>query len=371
MANFQDKLKDLLWSFKKNKKAQIITAVLVVLVLALVLLYLILQYSSGTGTDGVDNTNDRNNGNANNEAQVGETSPRRIDGVETNVTTSNLQPVAIVIENLSSIRPQAALGKANLVYETLAEGGITRFLAVYAGGEDIERIGPVRSARHYFVDWAEEYGGIFAHIGGSPQALGILGTSDYMTDLNQFGYSQYYYRDDNIGAPHNLFTTSELMSFALRDLEVESNGDYDPFLFKDDAEKQDRPEEVNNVVIDFSSTDYLVEWEYDRDTNSYLRWNGGEEHVDANTSEQIRTKNIAVQYAETSLLEADSGRIDVVTIGEGEAIVFQDGVAVEGRWEKVERGDRTKFYDTDGEEIKFNAGTTWIEVVPNDREVTY
>ncbi len=372
MSALKDKLKDLLWSFKKNKKAQIIVGVGCVLVLVLVLLYLILRFfAQDANTENNSNNLGLKNKNGNT-AEVAETTPRRLDGIEVEASKSNLPVRAIVIENLVSIRPQSSLGQANLVYETLAEGGITRFLALYADGQDLDRIGPVRSARHYFVDWAEEYSGLFAHVGGSPQALGILGTEDFLTDLNQFGYSQYYFRDENIGAPHNLFTTSELMAFALRDLDLENSApDYDPFLFKKDRDKKDRPESVDPIIIEFSSTDYGVEWKYDRDSNSYLRWNGGAEHMDATTNEQIRAKNVVVQYVETSLIDTESGRLDIITVGEGNAILFQDGEAKTGTWKKEERGDRTKFYDENGEEFKMNAGTTWIEGVPNTKEVTY
>lgn len=372
MSKLQDKLKDLLWSFKKNKKAQIIAAVALVLILVLILLYVILRYLTGDANTSANTNNGASNNTNGLTAEVSENTPRRLDGIEVSVADSNLPVVAIVIENLASVRPQSSLGQANVVYETLAEGGITRFLALYASGEDIDRIGPVRSARHYFVDWAEEYGGLFAHVGGSPQALGILGTDEFMTDLNQFGYSQYYFRDDNIGAPHNLFTTTELMAFALRDLELENKTpEYDPYLFKKEIDKKDRTETANPIVIDFSSEDYAVEWRYDRDSNSYLRWNGGVEHMDANTNEQIRAKNIVVQYAESSLIDTESGRLDIVTVGEGEAILFQDGEAYTGTWEKTERGDRTKFYDESGEEFKMNPGTIWFEVVPAENEVTY
>lgn len=372
MSTLKDKLKDLLWSFKKNKKAQIVTAVAIVLVLVLVLLYFILRFFAQDDSVKNDANNSGSLNKNGNTVEVSETTPRRLDGVAVEAAISNLPVVAIVIENLVSIRPQSSLGQANLVYETLAEGGITRFLALYSAGQDIDRIGPVRSARLYFVDWAEEYSGLFAHVGGSPQALGALGTEEYLTDLNQFGYSQFYFRDDNIGAPHNLFTTSELMTFALRDLDLQNSApDYDPFLFKKDTDKKNRPETVDPIGIEFSSADYAVEWRYDRDSNSYLRWNGGIEHMDANTNEQIRAKNIVVQYVDSSLIDTESGRLDITTLGEGNAIVFQDGEAITGTWKKTERGDRTKFYDEGGDEIKMNAGTTWIEAVPNTKEVSY
>ena len=365
-----EKIKDWLWAFKKNKKAQVILWIALGLILLLIIGYFVVT-ALITSDDSIIDNNATSNTNTNT-ATVDDLTSRRIDGVEVPISQSNTLPKAIVIENLRSVRPQSGLGSANLVYETLAEGGITRFLAIYASNDVVDPIGPVRSARHYFVDWAEEYGGLFAHVGGSPQALGILGTTDYMTDLNQFGYSQYYYRDDNLSAPHNLFTRSELIQFAARDLLNENaEGDYDPFLFKEPVEKKNRTETASPITIEFSSFDYSVEWQYDREENAYLRLNGGEPHVDALDGEQLSATNIVVQRAESSLLEEDTGRIDIITIGEGEALLFQDGLTYEGVWKKDERGDRTKFYDVDGNEFKFNPGTTWIEVVPTGSEINY
>lgn len=367
-----EKIKDWLWALKKNKRAQIVLWVSLGLVLLLLLIYVsyVIWSNQRAANDALYNTN--NNATIGNSAEVGDVAPRMIDGIEVPIGESNQVPVTMMIENLVNVRPQSGLGSANLIYEALAEGGITRFMAVFANPDSIDPIGPVRSARHYYVDWAEEYGGIYAHVGGSPQALGILGTDDYMHDLNQFGFSQYYYRDDNLEAPHNLFTRSELMSFALRDLGLSGQeGDYDPYLFKDDADKKDRPTEDVAIEIEFSSFDYNVEWRYDRDVNSYLRFNGGEPHLDANTEEQLMAKNILVQRVESRLLEEDTGRLDITTLGEGDAILFQDGQEIDGTWKKTNRGDRTKFYDLDGVEYKFNPGTTWIEVVPIDNTVTF
>lgn len=370
MSALSDKLKDMLWAFKKSRKAQIISAIGLLLLVALVLLYFVLQAMQDRSANG--NANNNVNGQDENVGQVTDNAVRRIDGQQVPLAESNLLPISIMIENLVTVRPQSGLGSANLVYEALAEGGITRFMAVYATTATIDTIGPVRSARHYYVDWAEEFGGLYAHVGGSPQALGILGTEDFLHDLNQFGYSEYYYRDENIEAPHNLFTTSELMQFAVRDLELtDTEGSYDPYLFKEDTEKKERPTTVNDIVVDFSSFSYQVEWRYDRDTNGYLRFNAGEPHLDANTESQIVAKNVVVQWVESSLLEEDTGRLDIVTIGEGKALLFQDGAVQEGTWKKTERGERTKFYDANGAEFKFNAGATWIEAVPVDRTVTY
>lgn len=291
--------------------------------------------------------------------------PRTLDGVTVPASASDRWPIAVMIENLVDIRPQSGLNAAGVVYEALVEGGITRFMAIYTTAEPIDKIGPIRSARHYFVDWAEEYGGIYAYVGGSPQALGVTDSSDYITDLNQFYNAAYYYRDDLMNAPHNLFSSSELLNYALRDLALDNvMGDYEPYAFKTDPPQTDWPNLVTPLQISYSSEDYAVEWRYDSATNSYLRWNGGD-----NT--QLTARNIIVQRTETTVLEAATGRLDIVTRGEGEAWLFQDGAVKVGKWSKPERGVRTRFMDADGSDWQFNTGPTWIEVVPTDTAVTY
>ena len=363
-----EKLKDWWWAFTKNRPAKIAVSVVAVLLVAsgsVGAWYWSQHQAISTNSNTVTNS-----GNVNT-AKTG-TVRRHIDGVAVAAEASNYLPIGLMVENLVTVRPQSGLGQANVVYETLAEGGITRFLAIYASGDPLTRVGPIRSARSYYVDLAEEYGGLYGHVGGSPQALGVLGSENYMTDFNQFSYSQFYYRDQAIEAPHNVFTTSELLGYALRDLKLDqAMGDYTPYQFKDVLVKSDRPTDVKPIAINFSNADYAVEWRYDIDHDQYLRWNGGQEHTDANTGDQLTARNIVVQWVDSSLLEPDTGRLDITTMGTGDALLFQDGVVVTGTWSKTTRGDRTEFLDSTGQPMVFNPGTTWIELVPKGNTVTY
>lgn len=297
---------------------------------------------------------------------------RFIDGVFVSSGNENLHPKAVMIENLVSTRPQSGLGQANMVYETLAEGGITRFLAFYADVEKpLKEIGPVRSARPYFVAIAEEYGALYAHAGGSPEALtGIQGTKK-ITNLDQIsGDHPYFWRADDREAPHNLFTSTELLERAARDKQVTESGDFDPWKFKDDATLEERPQDGAELILNFSSTDYRVRYMYDRETNTYYRYQGQEKHIDKLTNEQLHPKNILVQMTTSAVLETDTGRLSIETSGEGKALMYFDGQKKEGTWKKSESG-RTIFYDENGREVEMNAGQTWIEVIPNDKEILY
>lgn len=297
---------------------------------------------------------------------------RLIDGVKVAAGTENLLPVAVMVENLSTVRPQYGLSRAQVVYEALAEGGITRFLVVYASGEALSTIGPVRSARDYTVDWAEEYRGVYVHAGGSPQALQRLVGNDFMTDLNQIsGDHAYFWRDTSRAAPHNLFTSTELLGYALRDKGLsDTNGSYGGWLFEKEVQKKDRPA-AQTVRMSFSTSSYDVEYTYDQESNSYTRLNGGEPQVDALNNEPIKPKNVVVQYVASTLIDAESGRLSLTTIGEGDGVVFMNGTATPVRWKKPARGERTRFTHEDGTEVSFIPGTIWIEVLPEGRPVEY
>lgn len=352
MSNFGNKLKDCLWNFRQNKKAQIIVVVVIFLsVLGLGLGILLAQQQ----------------GNTNNNAAVIQNS--NINAKVAEVVAG--YPIAVMIENLQSVRPQSGLGDADIVYEALAEGGITRFMAVYLTDKHLAEIGPVRSARNYYVVWAEEYQALYAHVGGSPQALATLADDENLVDLNQFYNAPYFWRKTDIAAPHNLMTSSEKLAFALRDkIGENATANYTAWLTKKEAAKKDWPTEEKSITLNFSSDSYKVEWKYAPETNTYLRLNGGVEHLDKNTGKQISAKNIVVQYVKANLLD-DAGRLDLDTVGEGQMVLFQDGISIEGTWKKTTPTERTRFYDEDNQEIKFNLGNIWVEVLPEDQLATY
>jgi len=348
--------KDYIWGKRKNKLPLIIIIVVVAILAVALLGYLFLGQNTNKNTSLVNTTGDHS-----------EQVERKIDGVSVPADQANIYPVAVMIENLVSSRPQAGLSEANLVYEALAEGGITRFMAVYAASGAIPKIGPVRSARSYYLDWAKELNTLYAHIGGSPQSFNLIKQYKIL-DLDQFFNAQYFWRNKDRPAPHNLYTSSELLAYALRDKQLAKEGNFESWLFKDDKNKETLPTEEKNIIIDFSSFNYKVEYKYDLANNEYIRNQAGQAHQDEE-GHQIKAKNVIVQYLKTSLV--DKERLGMETIGEGEAIVFQDGQGIKGTWKKESRESRTEFFDSDGNKIKLNRGTTWIEIVPSGRIVNY
>ncbi len=359
----KDTSKEFIWGKRKNKKWIYIGSAAAV-VIAIVAGFLLFSPDSDIGS--LVNTIRPDN----NQDLV----RRSIDGVYVPDDQSNYFPVAVMIENFVLSRPPSGLSEANLVYEALVEGGITRFMAVYAGQMiTVPEIGPVRSARPYYLDWTLGFGSLYAHVGGSPQSFQDIETYEVM-NLNQFYNPQYFWRDNDREPPHNLYTSGEKLAFALRDLESDETGSYAPWTFKEDEPLSSRPSEEKSLEIDFSSQNYLVEYRYDRESNDYVRYQAGEEHRDKPLSEDvdgslIRATNIIVQKVKTYLVDQERLGMDVV--GEGPASLYRDGRVIEGRWEKTEKNERTKYFDENGDEVSFNAGPTWIEIVPTDRDVTY
>jgi hypothetical protein len=371
MSKFSDRLKDFLWAVKKDRRLQLGFGVALVLIIAGV--GWVVFGRSGTSPRTALAPTININTNSIVSTEDAPTQIRRFtDGVMVHAGKENLRPRAVMIENLVTIRPQRGLSQANVVYEALAEGGITRFLAIFSSDSLPKEIGPVRSARPYFVHLANEFQSVYFHAGGSPQAVSLLRDVKTIEDVDSILGGGPYFQRQKIerATEHNLFINPLLIALLFRDRAVKDEGTFEPWKFKSDPEVEDRPVTEQKIVIDFSSFSYEVEYRYDRTGNRYLRWNGGEPLKDELNGEQISSKNVVVQYVNTKSLGDGKGRLDMTLLGEGRAQVFQDGKAIEATWRKEGANGRTRFMDANDEEIRFNAGSTWVEVIPTDRTVT-
>lgn len=297
--------------------------------------------------------------------------PRAIDGVLVPADKANGNLFAVMIENISESRPPSGLDKASVVYEALAEGGITRFLAIFPVGVDVKEIGPVRSARSYYIDWASEYKPLYVHAGGSPQAIELLRSGKAnVIDFNQFVNGGNFWRDKTKRAPHNLYTNTSFLYLGLKRAAPDAKPTYTPWSFQDEPGIDARPATSKDIVIDFSSFNYRVKYQYDRGTNSYQRYLGDKEHVTRDGA-KITTKNIVVLYTKTSLVPNDKLRLAMETVGTGKLVLFRDGQTFTGTWKKTALAARTQLLGDNGQTLALDRGTTWVEVVPNDRSVTY
>lgn len=295
---------------------------------------------------------------------------------------SNRRPLAVVVDNHLDARPLAGLDKADLVYEALVEGGITRFLAFF-WRQTPESVGPVRSIRSYYLDWiAELNDALFMHIGGAvssnplANALGII-QQHGMKSLGISGRNTFW-RVNEKQAPHNAYSSTKKLWEEAERIGWQPEGTLTSWKFKSDPPKADRPKtdesQQQKIKINWNGwgeTTFSVTWVYDAQKNVYLREQGGGKAVDEITNEQLFAKNVILQYSLQTLANDGTARILYQTIGTDKALIFLDGKVIEGTWKKNNRLDRTRFYDSEGNEIEFNRGTTWVGVIPIGSEVEY
>lgn len=275
-----------------------------------------------------------------------------------------------MIDNHIDAFPHAGLNSAVLVIEALVENGITRYMAVFAPGisPEAEAIGPVRSARLYFVQWARGLQAVYAHIGGSPASLNLAPNVPEIADMDaMYGYAgSYFYRSDTKFAPHNLYTSSELLESYGEDSGVGAfNPDELGFLFKPNIAADKRPA-GQTFQYYFIYDDDIVQWEYAPKTNTYLRYWRGNQHVDEMSGNQLAFTNVVVMEVVSYPIAGDTvGRIEQVVIGEGKARLFADGIEREIFWSKESAAAPLRFFDAEGQEIAFTAGPIWIAAVPS------
>ncbi|MCA9342616.1 DUF3048 domain-containing protein [Candidatus Saccharibacteria bacterium] len=277
----------------------------------------------------------------------------------------NKRPVtAIMVENSPEARPQSGLSEAGVVYEAVAEGGITRFMALFQDNLPA-KVGPVRSVRPYYLDYLVPYGAAIAHVGGSGQALAEI-RNEGIRDLDQFSNSGPYWRDSARYAPHNMYTAVN----QLLDLQTQKSfGPTDYTSLVRGAE--DKPSETPNartISISMSRSLYQAGYTYDPTTNSYLRTLASQPHIDANTGLQLAPKVVITPIVPRS----QSGIYSVYGVnGSGAGLVFQNGTVSSVTWKKDNRADQIRFFDAEGNPFKLVAGQTWITLAASATDVTY
>jgi hypothetical protein len=280
------------------------------------------------------------------------------------------RPIAVTIDNYLAARPQTGLQNASLVLETLAEGGITRFEAVYLE-HDASTVGPVRSTRLYFNHWADGLHAIFGHDGGNVDALHELPTLGGIFNEDADRISGPFWRVSSRVAPYNEYTSTTGLRQYADQHGADMHGSGMSFPHKNDALPFQRPGR-SYIHVQFSYADYNVVWEYDPAADDYLRFMGGAPHNDAATGKQITAKNVIVLFTDESPSydPYTPGAIHMRTEGTGKAIVYVDGGSTTGTWSKPSVGGGLKVLDSGGKPIALNKGNTWIEVVPTGNQVS-
>ncbi|MDI6799571.1 MAG: DUF3048 domain-containing protein [Actinomycetota bacterium] len=274
-------------------------------------------------------------------------------------TDATLRPLAVIIENHPDTRPQSGLEDACIVHEVVAEGGITRFLAVYLH-DKVDSVGPVRSVRDYYGEMAKGFEAILAHCGGSP--AGYKAIKDLkLDDLDEFANTGAYWRSSKHKRPHNLYTSTDNLREKAKERGFEDLATFKPFEFKDDAPTAERPSSME-AKINFSSPEFLVAYEYEMTSNSYLRSMGGKVHRALSSGRQLSVKNVLIQVTSIKVID-EMGRVKVANVGRGLAYALLDGQVIEGKWVRDSLKDSLRFYDITGSEIALNRGPVWIETV--------
>jgi len=265
----------------------------------------------------------------------------------------------IMIENSTDARPQSGLKNSGIVFEAIAEGGITRFLVLYQQ-EKPQMIGPVRSIRLYDAEWAAAFDTSIGHVGGSAGGLAEVRNGSYR-DIDQFFNSTAYWRATDRYAPHNVYTSFEKLD------KLNADKGYTSSTFTGFTRIDEAPvatPDAKNIQINISGPLYNSTYAYDTATNSYLRSQAGAPHLDREDG-QINPKSVVGMMVDETSVMQDGSRESITTISSGKATIFQNGTAQKVTWSKSSKTDQIKFTDSLGNDVPLVRGQTWIVAVPN------
>ena len=289
---------------------------------------------------------------------------------------SNKRPIAVMIDNNVGYNSHAGLQDSYINYEVIVEGGLTRIMALFKD-RNVDLIGPVRSSRHYFLDYALESDAIYAHYGWSDYAkndIKVLG----INNINGLTDEAAYWRDKKLASPHNVFTNIDtLYKYADDnkgyDIETDDwkllNYSADEINFKgpkvdeETGETLEDPRTIANSVSIKYSNFHTTGYDYDTQNKYYLRTMDGNSHNDKTTGKQLHYKNIIIEKVKNRSLDS-YGRQDLDTVGDGEGYYITNGYALPITWEKVDRDSKTIYKYLDGTKVRVNDGNTFIQIVP-------
>lgn len=302
------------------------------------------------------------------------TSPKEEPEVATPKTLDSYsRPIAVMIDNHIDAMPQAGLLEADIVYEIIVEGGETRLMLILQD-KDLDKIGPVRSARHYFLDYALENDAIYVHYGWSPQAQEDISDLGVNNINGIYESSSSFWRVTEKYAPHNAVTSTEnIMDIAERKGYRAEKYDNDTVLNYVVAEVNLEDGETANTVTIPYSTANTVKYEYDENTKEYVRYSRGEKQVDWDTGKTVTTKNIIIEKAKNSTLNdgTSKGRQTIDNIKELDGYYITNGKAIPITCTKTSRSGKTVYKDLEGNEIDVNDGKTFIQICPIDSEIEF
>ena len=280
------------------------------------------------------------------------------------------RPIAVMIDNNIDAMPQAGLNDAYLVYEIIVEGGETRLMALFKD-VDLDKIGPIRSARHYFLDYALENDAIYVHFGWSPQAQSDVKKLAVQNINGIYESSKSFWRVKDKYAPHNAVTSTEKILEIAERKEYKTTSSKDSVLnYVAEEVNLDSDMEATKITIPYSYYN-TVEYEYDENLKEYVRYSRDKKQVDWDTKETVTTKNIIIVKCENWTLNdgENKGRQTLDNVKTLNGYYITNGKAIEITAEKSTRSSQTVYKDLEGNEIEVNDGNTFIQICPIDAKV--
>jgi hypothetical protein len=298
-----------------------------------------------------------------------------LTGLQVDPGVNERPVIGVMVENSRDARPQSGLDQAGVVFEALAEGGVTRFLALYQDNQ-AGFIGPVRSARPYYIQWCQGFDCDYAHVGGSPDALADIKAWN-IRDLNQFYGGSYFSRVGNRKAPHNVYTSIERLN-AFADSKHYGGSKFTGFVRTSKAAKAKKTATAATAIdLNYHSSTYNVHYDYDTASGTYKRSVGGAAHsvVDQNgTSVQLAPKVVvalSIPLSRGALDASGAYYSNYQVVGTGECEIFQHGTMTHGTWSKPAATSQITFTDDAGAIVKLDPGQTWLSALSSIGDATY
>lgn len=294
--------------------------------------------------------------------------PAPLTGIPVSPKAAEQHPIAVMIDDQADARPQSGFNAASIVWHAPAESGIPRYMLIFQ--EQIPKdIGPVRSARQYYIEWAAEWNSLYVHAGGSPQAIATLyakGNGQWVYNADEFRWGgRYLWRTTDRFAPHNVYTDGKHLRQLARRLGAKDEPMDAAWAFGPDKAAELRPD---GGVIKVSYPYELITYRYDAATNTYPRYIDGSKRpqVDRADGEVVAPKNVVILRMVFGALNdghPDKHRLEAHNIGRGEAWISTGGVTVKGQWRKKSATAPTRLFGPDGEPITLTAGQTFVQVI--------
>ena len=279
------------------------------------------------------------------------------------------RPIAAMINNVGAALPHRGLSKADIVYEVVVEGGITRLLAVFGNAKNIPYVGPIRSSRHYYVDFALPYNAIYLHFGGSPAGYDRI-KSTGIDNIDGMNYSRDFYQDkaraNSKGKEHSYFVSADefypIMEMAGYEIKGETKAPFDFY----DTEYFPENKDANEVFASFSGAASST-FTYDKSTGLYFKKRNGTDHIDADTGAVLNYKNILVLFTSIGSYNGEALRREVA-LNSGKGYYVTNGGSEEISWKKGASANQFVFTNANGENLKVNTGKTYICIISTDRQ---